>query len=63
MNKKTLPPQPDFDSPEETIDIIHFLWNKLVELEARLGAMQKSQSRVNPSPVDACWVGAAKFSV
>ncbi|WBA57569.1 hypothetical protein O7C57_02970 [Providencia sp. 21OH12SH02B-Prov] len=29
MNKKTLPPPPDFDSPEEAKDIIHFLWNKL----------------------------------
>ncbi|WP_198106436.1 hypothetical protein [Vibrio navarrensis] len=31
MNKKTLPPPPDFDSPEEAKDIIHFLWNKLAE--------------------------------
>ncbi|HIH0900644.1 TPA: hypothetical protein ACYHPJ_002827 [Vibrio cholerae] len=36
MNKKTLPPPPDFDSPEEAKDIIHFLWNKLAELEDRL---------------------------
>jgi len=36
MNKKILPLMPDFDSPEEAKDIIHFLWSKLAELEDKL---------------------------
>lgn len=48
MNKKTLPPPPDFDSPEEAKDIIHFLWNKLTELEDRLNQNSRNSS-VPPS--------------
>ncbi|WP_420907515.1 DUF6444 domain-containing protein [Vibrio cincinnatiensis] len=48
MNKKTLPPPPDFDSPEEAKDIIHFLWNKLAELEDRLNQNSRNSS-VPPS--------------
>ncbi|TKF64204.1 hypothetical protein FCV58_15125 [Vibrio sp. F13] len=44
MNKKTLPPPPDFDSPEEAKDIIHFLWNKLAELEDRLNQNSRNSS-------------------
>lgn len=44
MNKKTLPPPPDFDSPEEAKDIIHFLWNKLTELEDRLNQNSRNSS-------------------
>ncbi|OOZ53741.1 hypothetical protein BOW42_12705, partial [Solemya velum gill symbiont] len=44
MNKKTLPPPPDFDSPEEARDIIHFLWNKLAELEDRLNPNSRKSS-------------------
>ncbi|MGR5547272.1 hypothetical protein ACP3V1_00325 [Vibrio sp. DNB22_12_1] len=44
MNKKTLPPPPDFDSPEEAKDIIHFLWIKLAELEDRLNQNSRNSS-------------------
>ncbi len=44
MNKKTLPPPPDFDSPEEAKDIISFLWNKLAELEDRLNQNSRNSS-------------------
>ncbi|WP_237668683.1 DUF6444 domain-containing protein [Vibrio toranzoniae] len=44
MEKKTLPPPPDFDSPEEAKDTIHFLWNKLAELEDRLNQNSRSSS-------------------
>ena len=44
MNKKTLPSPPDFDSPEEAKDIIHFLWNKLAELEDRLNQNSRNSS-------------------
>lgn len=48
MNKKTLPPPPDFDSPEEAKDIIHFLWNKLAELEDRLNQNSRNSYLNNP---------------
>jgi hypothetical protein len=48
MNKKTLPPAPDFDSPEEAKEIIQFLWNKLAELEDRLNQNSRNSS-VPPS--------------
>lgn len=48
MNKKTLPPAPDFDSPEEAKEIIHYLWNKLAELEDRLNQNSRNSS-VPPS--------------
>ncbi|WP_342652432.1 DUF6444 domain-containing protein [Vibrio metschnikovii] len=44
MNKKTLPPPPDFDSPEEAKEIIHFLWHKLAELEDRLNQNSRNSS-------------------
>lgn len=44
MNKKPLPSPPDFDSPEKTKDIIHFLWNKLAELEGRLNKNSRNSS-------------------
>ncbi|MDH5924488.1 DUF6444 domain-containing protein, partial [Vibrio splendidus] len=44
MNKKTLPPPPDFDSPEEAKNIIHFLWHKLAELEDRLNQNSRNSS-------------------
>ncbi|WP_220770970.1 IS66 family transposase [Shewanella sp. MBTL60-007] len=48
MNKKTLPPAPDFDSPEEAKEIIQFLWHKLAELEDRLNQNSRNSS-VPPS--------------
>lgn len=48
MNKKTLPPAPDFESPEEAKEIIQFLWNKLAELEDRLNQNSRNSS-VPPS--------------
>ncbi|EHA1126459.1 hypothetical protein FG475_15165 [Vibrio navarrensis] len=65
MNKKTLPPPPDFDSPEEAKDIIHFLWNKLAESVVSAAAghyiLCMTRSGDNPSPPDRSKATASFF--
>nr|WP_078462158.1 DUF6444 domain-containing protein [Solemya velum gill symbiont] len=66
MNKKTLPPPPDFDSPEEARDIIHFLWNKLAELEDRLNPNSRKSSvpssRQDEKSFSARWIWSLHVS-